>query len=333
MAPPYNIPKPMAKPIPVDPGPKPDPNWWKRVQKNQPTQSQINAWTEVRHLADLRLSAFQDKVLARCHSWEIAARNIGSAYAGAAKCYNEAMAKQDAIDALETQAIFSVLTVATSGAFSWVSSGLALAEEYPERRAIVGAMEGAAEAGIGEGFSALGPIVFSQTNQSVSINPQKFQNDRENAVSEAIIKVYDRFAAIKLEWAKWPLQWWNGYDEKAQGAEFDTWLRQMDTMAGKDDLPSNQEMTDELERGIWAKWMPSLKKGRWYTTAKDDMKFKEEYEGVGSAIEARLKALGILDMADVTIHWYQRAKTEDRKLIDWAQNYKVKDFQSMKRNK
>ena len=32
-------------------------------------------------------------------------------------------------------------------------------------------------------------------------------------------------------------------------------------MAGRKFLPSDEEMADELERGIWAKWMPQLNRG------------------------------------------------------------------------
>jgi hypothetical protein len=83
------------------------------------------------------LLSFQNEVLARAEGWQIAARNIGSAYATAAKRHADALADQDKIDALKTQVLFSVLTVATSGALSWVSSGLAMAECFPERKALI----------------------------------------------------------------------------------------------------------------------------------------------------------------------------------------------------
>jgi hypothetical protein len=331
MAPPYIIPKPMSAPKPNrDPDgiyeremgvPPPKPAW---------TQAQMNKWMDARARATLRLSAWEHQLRATCESWQVAARQIGSAYATAAKNHNDALAKQAQIDALETQAIFSVLTIATSGAFSWASSGLALAEQFPERKLLVEAVQGAAEAGIGEGFSALGPMVFSQTNSSVSIDPLQFQNDRENAVSEAKKKVDERFAKIDLEWASADLNEWDGYDEKKQRAELDDLLRQAGTLAGEEDLPSPDDMAEELERGIWAQWMPQLKRVKYYAS-KAGGGPKDDYASVGSAIEKRLDKLGILDMADVTIHWYHSAEPEDRKLIAWAQGYKVKEFQSMRK--
>ena len=81
--------------------------------------------------ATLRLGQFQDEVMARAESWQGAARDIGSAYATAAKRHTDALAKQDKIEALKTQLMFSVLTVATADALSWVNSGLALGDKYP----------------------------------------------------------------------------------------------------------------------------------------------------------------------------------------------------------
>jgi hypothetical protein len=99
-------------------------------------------------------------------------------------------------------------------------------------------------------------------------------------------------------------------------------------MAGRKFLPSSdKDMADELERGIWAKWMPQLKRGTRFVGKED--RVKVDYEGVGSAIEDRLADLGILEMANVRIHWYHSAESEDTKLIAWAQSYQVKDYESM----
>jgi len=284
--------------------------------------------------------------MARAESWRIAARNIGSAYATAAKMHRDALAKQDKIDALTTQLIFSVLTVATSGALSWVSTGLQMSEKFPERVQLIEAVEDAAQAGVGEGFSALGPLIWTRQNESVNIEPQVFQNERENAVSEAIIKVEDRFGDIQSEYASFPLEKWDDYTEEKQLADFKAWLKEADTLAGKDDLPSIDVMADELERGIWALWVPRLRTKFIYDRLGSridktermservnagELKEGYDYASVGSAIEERLNKLGILKMANVQIHWYQSADTEDKKLIAWAQGYKVKSFLSLKK--
>src|SRR4051812_42385272 len=111
--------------------------------------------------ATLLLGKFQDQVMARAESWQIAARNIGSAYATAAKRHTDALAKQDKIDALKIQFMFSVLTVASAGGLSWISSGLALGQKFPERVKLIEALEDAAQAGTGEVFSAMGPLIWT----------------------------------------------------------------------------------------------------------------------------------------------------------------------------
>ena len=55
-------------------------------------------------------------------SLRIAATRIGTAYSVAAGHHKDALAKQEQIKAMETQLMFSVLTVLTSGALSWATA-------------------------------------------------------------------------------------------------------------------------------------------------------------------------------------------------------------------
>lgn len=268
--------------------------------------------------ADQILKAFEFKIMARAESWETAARNIGSAYSLAAKRHTEAIAKQNNTDALRTQALFSVLTVAASGALSWISSGMQAGVQSAEVKILIEAGEDVAQAGAGEAFSALGPMLVASPHQAVSEDPQIFQNQRANVVSEAKRKIFERFAKIHLDWAATPLEKWDGYDEAKQQKEYSDLEARADALAGGDKLPSVDDMADELERGIWAKWMPGLKSSQFLMTK------------VSSAVEERLDKLGILRVADVAIHFWQSADYEDKKLIAWANGYKVKDFLSMK---
>ena len=124
------------------------------------------------------------------------------------------------------------------------------------------------------------------------------------------------------------METWDDYSEAKQLAEHNDWLKKADNLAGKDDLPSIAVMADELERGFWAAWMPGLKSrirvGNRFGTQEEDA-----YASVGSEIEERLSKVDILKLANVEIHWYQSAGTEDTKLLAWAQGYKVKRFVSM----
>src|SRR5271157_5294962 len=51
----------------------------------------------------------------------LAATRIGKAYSVAAGRHRDALAKQDQYKAMETQAMFSILTVLSSGALSWMT--------------------------------------------------------------------------------------------------------------------------------------------------------------------------------------------------------------------
>ena len=44
----------------------------------------------------------------------------------------------------------------------------------------------------------------------------------------------------------------------------------------------------------------------------------------------RLDKLGILDDAGTDIRWYRSRVTEGEKLVGWAENYRVKDFATLK---
>ncbi len=87
------------------------------LQRDQARQDNRARWM-------LRLGQFQDNVLARAESWQTAARNIGSAYKTAALNHHATLDKQSSSDALNNQILFSILTVATVGAISWVSSAV-----------------------------------------------------------------------------------------------------------------------------------------------------------------------------------------------------------------
>jgi hypothetical protein len=326
-----------------------------QIEKNQARQ-------DTRARATLRLGQFQDQVLALAESWHITARNVGSAYKLAADRHATALAEQAKHDALMVQIAFSVLTIVASGALSWLSSvtqaraesrldyakwkldraeklnrGLAVRvplanrvkrlEVLPEVQMLTEAVEDAAQAGAGEALSAVGPMVVSPKSQSVSEDPQIFQNDRENVVSEAKTRVFEHFGKIKAKWASAPLDAWDTYNDDIHLAAHKLWLADAFELAGKDDVPGVETIANEIERGIWAKWMPKL---RYQDFNHPQYTSDTRYKSIGSDIEDRLHELGILRMADVSIHWYHTAKSEDTKLIAWGAGYKVRDFASLK---
>src|SRR5262249_23260372 len=71
--------------------------------------------------AKLLLDQFADQVDAQAENWMIAARMLGSAYKTAAEQHKATLGDQAQSDALSDQMMFSVLTVAASGALAWAS--------------------------------------------------------------------------------------------------------------------------------------------------------------------------------------------------------------------
>jgi hypothetical protein len=311
-----------------------------------------------------QLNAFKDKVLAYAESWQTAARIVGSAYKLAANNHQKALADQARDDALRVQLMFSILTVVASGALGWVINVAqqnrinvlerarwrlqraketnrwvlvpGLSEDFlrkmptPERRLLIAAGEEMVKAGAGETLSALGPMTVDTSKESVSEDPQVFQNQRENAVGEVKEKLLLRFSSVHATWAAAPLASWDTYDADTQQAWYEGWLADADQLAGADQLPSMETLAAEFERGIWAKWMPSLK--HLNVNHPQYQLSDEKYDGVGSSIGERFEQLGILRMAGVSLHWYQFAATEDKPLIAWAAGYRPKDYATLKAN-
>ena len=118
---------------------------------------------------------------------------------------------------------------------------------------------------------------------------------------------------------------WNTYDDNQFQTRKAEWLMAADKFAGQDSLPSDEKMVQDLERGIWAKWIPGLHTTEqvceWTCAKTGIVTTREEFESIYSPVEDRFKELGILKEANVEIHWYQSAEKEDRKLMAWASQF------------
>jgi len=243
-----------------------------------------------RDRAKLKLDIFQGEVTRRALSWSIAARKVGEAYKIADNMYKQTLQKKAASDAVEIQIFFSVLTVATSGALGWMSFAAAKATGGVES-ALRDSVETSVQATAGEVFSANGPLLFPpRGDDTVSEDPQVFQDELQNKVDSVHMDVIAAFGKIRQAYLARNLQSWDKYNEAEEIVVHQQWMKEADQLAGKDDLPSVNWMAEELERGRWAKYVLENHSYRDFGV----FQTADTPDYVGSDVNERLLKLGVL---------------------------------------
>ncbi len=277
-----------------------------------------------RDRARLKLDIFQGEVTRRALSWKIAARRVGEAYKIADNMYRQTLQKKAASDALEIQIFFSVLTVATSGALGWASYAAAEKTGGIES-ALRDSVENSLQATAGEIFSANGPLLFPPSaDDTVSEDPQVFQDELENKVDKVHMEVLAAFVKIRSLYLDASLASWDKYDETKEMVIHRDWMKKADELAGEDDLPSVDWMAKELERGRWAKYVlenHSYRDFGIYQTA-------DTPDYVGGDVNQRLLQLGV---AAAQMNW-GGGKTATENTWDWAKSYKTRSFVEEKKH-
>lgn len=287
----------------------------------------------------MTLSALKFSVDERISSWLEAAKYIGSAYVMAYNNHKDILAKQAANDPLNIQIIFSVLTVVTAGSLSWVGLSAKLGSlGFSQLGKDI--VEDAAQAGVGEVFSAVGPLVFTPSIGPVGIEPQIFQNDLEVNILSMQTEINRIFAAIIRNLQEAPPEKWDYYDAKEQVAQHDAWRKKAAQFSGKEDLPigldgkpNKKMMADELERGIWAKYILSE---RYYRDFGVFGKTSPKYEFVGVNVCKRLAELGALELTHNAMNIpeseeYIGGRAGIDSLARWANGYQPTPFVEMRR--
>jgi hypothetical protein len=292
-----------------------------------------------------------------------AATRIGKAYSVAAGRHRDAVSKQQKMKEMETQLMFSILTVMTSGGLSWATELIkigqvakaadrlaaieAIAAKVPEYSTVAQRMvqgmkntlqkqvsardlftsvtKDTLSAGLGEVFSAMGPFYDAPPpEEPASQEPLEFQDDLvtqiDNVESPALIFLKKMADKIKTM----PDKAWDKYDDSEFQAAYRDWQNQASQLADKNDLPDDKTMADDLERFIWALWVPRLHHmqggGRTYdfdTGMSYSNPPEEVYERVRKPIDDRFVALGIETEEETDLP----RKEEDTKLIAWGEWY------------
>lgn len=278
--------------------------------------------------ATLLLDQFKEEVLIRITGWEIAILNLGSAYARAAKNHSDAVEKKKKADAIKSQVMFSLLTVASAGGLAWISGAVQAAKgAAAEASLLTNTLEDVLQNSAAEAFSANGPGLDQRVptvdQTAVSDDPLVFQNQRMGRLKAAQLQAHTQFKTFTADLLKRPDADWDKYDEKAQTAPYAAWLAKADLLSGGAKLPTVDVMADELERAFWAKWAPALK------VAKGEIDNVEQgftYVSPSTAVEERFDTLGITKASGVDDFGWWTSDKEIIKVITWANGYQVKPF-------
>jgi hypothetical protein len=276
-----------------------------------------------RKMAINNVNDLKSKLEIRALDWQIAARNIGSAYKMADNKFRETLSKKAASDALEIQIFFSVLTVVTSGALGWVSTAVAKTRGGVES-AMSDAVEATSQAFAGELFSANGPLVFPPSNASpLSQDPQVFQNDLENKVDRVHRNALIMFDQVKSQLSKMSPEAFDRYDNAAQLEAQRKWEVEAKKLAGDDDLPEVQWMADEIERGRWKRYVLDNHSYRDFGI----FQTRDTPDDVGGDVRDRIS-----ELTDFSFDKLHMSKDEEEGVVRyWANHYIPQDFVDYKK--
>ena len=269
------------------------------------------------------LSNFNLKLTQKKWEWDVAARNVGSAYATAYGNHKKALSDQTKFDALVQSIVFGLLTTAIVGPLGGLGEFLEGKKILEELKSLKAAFEDSIQTGVGEAIDVVQAKVAPQPNP-ISKSPLKFQNDLLNAINQKFLYLIglsninnqkaDKFDPEKLQ--KNIKKWWN-----ASGLE----------KIGK--AKREKERNHAMERNIWAKWMPALHKivkktychGHYLPVCHSYL--IDDYTSPGQYLEKRFNELKITSEAGVNSYGvFWTSDSEIIKLIQWAQRHEVENL-------
>jgi hypothetical protein len=206
---------------------------------------------------------------------------------------------------------------------------------------LIEGIEDAVQAGVSGMLGDVAPLAFpSPDGEGVSVNPLYFQDQLEDYILELEEMAVEYLGKVNNEMANWPKKKWDSYDNTEFQTAIGWWRKEADYLAGVESLPGGrkasskyqiQAMAWELERGMWAKWMPSLRtiRSQEAPAYRAELRFPSNtivYESLCTSLTDRFADLAILKEAGVTPHWWKSAESEDKPLIAWAAKYKSKPW-------
>ena len=312
-------------------------------------------------------NSMQSDVFKKALALRSAATRIGTAYSVAAGNHRDALAKQDQIKAMETQLLFSILTVVTSGALSWATAmvrlqgaaqaagrmeGIVAIEalraqvprEYQKamveltqrmkdqlsrkvstREVLTTILEDTVVAGVGEVFGSMGPYYDAPApSVPASQEPLEFQDGLVQQINkvEGKAMIFLNKLAHKIKDLPAADAAWDNYDDSKFTTACQNWQKEANGLADEDDLPDDQTMADDLERLIWAMWVPRLR-----TQERKVSYINAEAIEYGDDVDVYARVYKPVDDCFVRLRIVTQKETdlsrdkEDKLLIAWGEKY------------
>lgn len=176
--------------------------------------------------------------------------------------------------------------------------------------------------------AASAPVVFAPGG--LNADPQIYQNAVERKVIAARKAAFQRFAELSKQIQETSAAEWASFDPAAQKAAYAEWLAKAGLLADAASLPSEEEMTNEFERGFWSE--------HWKRQRPQNVPLAgtTNYPRIRGGSKARLEALGIAKAANLNlggIEWFENGHLfedhdddDSRAMMTWAANYKPQPF-------
>ena len=91
-----------------------------------------------------------------------------------------------------------------------------------------------------------------------SQEPLEFQNGLEIQIDKVKLKALSFLHTMATKIKDMPDAAWDKYDDREFITAYQDWQKEVNGLADEDDLPDDKTMADDLERLIWALWVPRL---------------------------------------------------------------------------
>jgi len=285
---------------------------------NNPTPKRNAAKTD----ALTNIGQLERQIAINMRKWHIAARNVGSGYELAGTRHTNACKDAASQKALHEAILFGILTAASVGALSWLST--VAQEVHKSREVLINVLEDVVQSGVGEGIDVRQAAV-APSAKPVSGGYLSYQNNLLNHLDELMNNVTQYFIDVVKEIQAAPWSAWDRFSSEKQIEKHQAWLKQSRLSRGPT-VPPKEKIADSLESDMWAQWSPGLivKQTR-YAGCSGRSYSAEEITDPGVPVEKRLNALGITSVAGIgeNFGWFT-TDSEVRKLRNWAQGHKPK---------